>query len=114
MASNPFKEINPTTGKVWRLTQLFEALEAERGENALMRSQLTKLLKDKEETEQKLLTNEQIINDIKLRWSIHKEESSALVNDVKNFGAITRQVIDPSLVKFASWCDNNSKVFNRA
>ena len=120
MASS-FEHINPATEKVWTRPQLFEELETVKAvlastdeENAVLRRQLAKLLKQRDDITDQLLTSQQYIRDIKLRWQIHQKEASQAIIDVKNLGATTRKVVEPQLVKFASWVDNNSKVFKRA
>jgi len=117
MASKPFKEINPTTGRVFRLQELWELRQADfaalTSENEALRKQCQKLLKDRENVTEKLLTNQQYIRDIKLRWAIHQKEASQAVIDVKDLGVNTRKFIEPSLVQFAGWCCNTSKVFKR-
>ena len=117
MASKPFKEINPSTGKVFRLQELWDLRQQDvlalTSENEALRKQCQKLLKDREDVTEKLLTNQQIIRDIKLRWAIHNKEASQAVIDVKDLGANTRKFIEPSLVQFASWCSNTSRVFKR-
>ena len=117
MASKPFKEINPSTGRVFRLQELWDLRNADIAalthENEALRKQCTKLLKDRENVTEKLLTNEQIIRDIKLRWAIHNKEASQAVVDVKDLGISTRKLVNPSLMKFSNWFATTSKTFRR-
>ena len=119
MASS-FEHINPSTNKPWSRAELWEELETVKAvlsstdeENVSLRKHCSKLLSDREKVTEKLLTNQQILNDLKLRWQIHNEEASKAVVDVKNLGATTRRIVEPQLVQFASWCSNTSKVFKR-
>ena len=117
MALNPFKEINPTTGRVFRLQELWDLRQADfaalSSENEALRKQCQKLLKDRESVTEKLLTNQQYIRDIKLRWAIHQKEASQAVIDVKDLGVSTRKLVEPSLMRFTNWFDTTSKTFRR-
>ena len=121
MATNPFKEINPSTGRVWKLSELFEELETERAvlsktddENALLRRQLSKALKQREDITEQLLTTQQYIRDIKLRWKIHSKEASQAVVDVVNLGAKARVISQPTLAKFSNLYGSLASNFKKA
>ena len=82
------------------------ALRAEiaalKAENELVRQQCLKLEQDRTEAEQKLLTVHQYIRDLKQRWTIHQQEWSQAVIDMRSAGETTRQVIQPVFSKVYS------------
>ncbi len=106
--SNSFDHINETTGKAWTRQELWDQWHVEKDilfktdeENALLRRQLTKALKERDMAAESFLTIKQYANDLKLRWRVHTEEFGKAIVDVKNLGAETRKVSEPALAKFS-------------
>ena len=106
--SNSFDHINETTGKAWTRQELWDQWHVEKEilfktdeENALLRRQLTKALKEGDMAAESFLTIKQYANDLKLRWRVHTEEFGKAIVDVKNLGAETRKVSEPALAKFS-------------
>ncbi len=60
MTSKPFKELNPATGRVWRLQELHDALENQLAINSQLKAE-NKL------TDEQLLTAHQYLKDIKAK-----------------------------------------------
>ena len=105
--SNSFDHINETTGKAWTRQELWDQWHVEKDilfktdeENALLRRQLTKALKERDMAAESFLTIKQYANDLKLRWRVHTEEFGKAIVDVRNLGAETRKVSEPALAKF--------------
>ena len=123
-----FNEVNVTTGKPWTRQELWnkwqlekevlastvEVLASTDEENASLRRQLSKALKQREDITEQLLTTQQYIRDIKLRWKIHSKEASQAVVDVINLGAKTREVTQPTLAKFSNLYGSLASGFNKA
>ena len=106
--SNSFDHINETTGKAWTRQELWDQWHVEKDilfktdeENALLRRQLTKALKERDMAAESFLTIKQYANDLTLRWRDHTEEFGKAIVDVKNLGAETRKVSEPALAKFS-------------
>ena len=116
-----FNEVNVTTGKPWTRQELWDQWQVEKKvlastdeENALLRRQLSKALKQREDITEQLLTTQQYIRDIKLRWKIHSKEASQAVVDVINLGAKTREVTQPTLAKFSNLYGSLASGFKKA
>ena len=116
-----FNHINEATGKPWSRSELWEELETVKSvlnstddENASLRRQLSKILKQREDITEQLLTTQQYIRDIKLRWKIHSKEASQAVVDVVNLGAKAREVSQPTLVKFSNLYGSLASGFKKA
>ena len=105
--SNSFDHINETTGKAWTRQELWDQWHVEKEilfktdeENALLRRQLHRALKERDMAAESFLTIKQYANDLKLRWRVHTEEFGKAIVDVRNLGAETRKVSEPALAKF--------------
>ena len=116
-----FNHINEATNKPWTRSELWEELETVKAvlsstddENALLRRQLSKALKQREDITEQLLTTQQYIRDIKLRWRIHSKEASQAVVDVVNLGAKAREVSQPALAKFSNLYGSLATGFKKA
>ena len=116
-----FNHINEATGKPWSRSELWEELETIKAvlsstddENASLRRQLSKILKQREDITEQLLTTQQYIKDIKLRWRIHSKEASQAVVDVVNLGAKAREVSQPALAKFSNLYGSLATGFKKA
>ena len=116
-----FDHINEATNKPWTRSELWEELETVKAvlsstdvENASLRRQLSKILKQREDITEQLLTTQQYIRDIKLRWKIHSKEASQAVVDVANLGAKAREVSQPTLVKFSNLYGSLASGFKKA
>ena len=116
-----FDHINEATNKPWTRSELWEELETVKAvlsstddENASLRRQLSKALKQREDITEQLLTTQQYIRDIKLRWKIHSKEASQAVVDVINLGAKTREVTQPTLAKFSNLYGSLASGFKKA
>jgi len=116
-----FNHINEATNKPWTRSELWEELETVKAvlsstddENASLRRQLSKALKQREDITEQLLTTQQYIRDIKLRWKIHSKEASQAVVDVINLGAKTREVTQPTLAKFSNLYGSLASGFKKA
>ena len=116
-----FDHINEATNKPWSRSELWEELETVKAvlsstddENASLRRQLSKALKQREDITEQLLTTQQYIRDIKLRWKIHSKEASQAVVDVINLGAKTREVTQPTLAKFSNLYGSLASGFKKA
>ena len=116
-----FNHINEATGKPWTRSELWEELETIKAvlsstddENASLRRQLSKILKQREDITEQLLTTQQYIKDIKLRWRIHSKEASQAVVDVVNLGAKAREVSQPALAKFSNLYGSLATGFKKA
>ena len=116
-----FNHINEATNKPWTRSELWEELETVKAvlsstddENASLRRQLSKALKQREDITEQLLTTQQYIRDIKLRSKIHSKEASQAVVDVINLGAKTREVTQPTLAKFSNLYGSLASGFKKA
>jgi hypothetical protein len=101
MKRSPFKEINPATCRVWKLSELWE----ERQRLSKRISYLESVLEQKKEQED-LLTNEQFINHCKAGLKIHNKEFALAVRDVKDLGVLARKQV-VKLPKFSQILTNN-------
>ena len=116
-----FNHINEATNKPWTRSELWEELETVKAvlsstddENASLRRQLSKALKQREDITEQLLTTQQYIRDIKLRWKIHNKEASQAVVDVVNLGVKARVISQPTLAKFSNLYGSLASNFKKA
>ena len=96
MTKKPFKEINPTTCKTWRLAELWEERQ--------------RLMKRVAYLEQKPLTTVQVVNSCKEAIKIHNKEFALAVRDTKDLGALARKTI-AKLPTFSQIFSNSSLSF---
>jgi len=77
---------------------LKKELEAE---NALLRQQCSKLLKDREQAEQELFKAESVLRELKRRWELHQKHFPEACQDVYtvgyNTGKIVHEVVLPKV-----------------
>ena len=97
LALKPFQPFQMITKAALRAE-----IAALKAENELVRQQCLKLEQDRTEAEQKLLTVHQYVRDLKQRWTIHQQEWSQAVIDMRSAGAATREVVQPVFSKVYS------------
>jgi len=107
--SNSFDHINTTTGKAWTRQELWDQWHVEKdilsntdNENALLRRQLSKALKERDLAAESFLTVKQYLTDFKLRVKEHNKHFTEAIIDVKQLGREARRASEPALAKFSS------------
>jgi hypothetical protein len=118
--SNSFDHINETTGKAWTRQELWDQWHVEKevlastdAENALLRRQLTKALKERDVAAESFLTVKQYLTDFKLRVKEHNKHFTEAIIDVKQLGVDARKASEPALAKFSSLYGSLSTNFKK-
>ena len=115
-----FNEVNVTTGKPWTRQELWDQWQVEKKvlastdeENALLRRQLSKALKQRDQAAESFLTVKQYLTDFKLRVKEHNKHFTEAIIDVKTLGEQARRVSEPALAKFSTFYATTSNSFKK-
>jgi hypothetical protein len=115
-----FNEVNVTTGKPWTRQELWDQWQLEKEvlastdeENALLRRQLSKALKERDMAAESFLTVKQYLTDFKLRVKEHNKHFTEAIIDVKALGKQARIASEPALAKFSSFYATTSNSFKK-
>ena len=115
-----FNEINVTTGKAWTRQELWDQWQLEKevlastdDENALLRRQLSKALKERDMAAESFLTVKQYLTDFKLRVKEHNKHFTEAIIDVKTLGEQARRASEPALAKFSTFYATTSNSFKK-
>ena len=115
-----FNEVNVTTGKPWTRQELWDQWQVEKkvlastdDENALLRRQLSKALKERDMAAESFLTVKQYLTDFKLRVKEHNKHFTEAIIDVKTLGEQARRASEPALAKFSTFYATTSNSFKR-
>jgi len=115
-----FNEVNVTTGKPWTRQELWDQWQLEKEvlastdeENASLRRQLSKALKERDMAAESFLTVKQYLTDFKLRVKEHNKHFTEAIIDVKTLGKQARIASEPALAKFSSFYATTSNSFKK-
>ena len=73
-----------------------------RAENELLKQQCTKLLRERDEAEEKVFKAESILRELKRRFELHQKHFPEACVDLYQAGVKTRQVVQPLFSKVYS------------